>query len=101
MQQFSDDFLQRWEHIIADVTTTDVPIECIKKIVVKLTSKKQKTVNLAQMRKQGLDWKEIETVVSRILAELGDTVSNCEFVLDVAAVAQIVQPETDKILRKL
>ena len=38
--QFSDEFLERWEHIIDDVDITDVPLECIKKVVVKLYGKK-------------------------------------------------------------
>lgn len=101
MQQFSDDFIQRWEHILSEVTTTDIPIECIKKIVIKLQGKKQKTVNLSTLRRQGLDWDEIETVVTRTLTSYGDLVQNLEFVLDIAAIARIVQPETDKLLKKL
>jgi hypothetical protein len=34
--QLNDDFLDQWEHIIAGVNKTDVPLECIKKVVVKL-----------------------------------------------------------------
>lgn len=101
MQQFSDDFITQWEHILSDVTTTDIPIECIKKIVIRLEGKKQKTVNLSTLRKQGLDWDEIETVVSRTLTGFGDSVHNVEFVLDIAAIAELVQPETDKLLKKL
>ena len=55
MQPFSEDFLDRWEHIINEVNKTDVPIECIKKIVIKLESKKQKTINMNTLKKQGLD----------------------------------------------
>ena len=60
--QFSDEFLERWEHIIDDVDITDVPLECIKKVVVKLYGKKQRTINLDLLRRQGLDIEEIETV---------------------------------------
>ena len=99
--QFSDEFLERWEHIIDDVDITDVPLECIKKVVVKLYGKKQRTINLDLLRRQGLDFNEIETVMTRTLTELGDEVRDVDFILDVGAIATIVQPETDKLLKDL
>jgi hypothetical protein len=81
--QFSDEFLERWEHIIDDVDITDVPLECIKKVVVKLYGKKQRTINLDLLRRQGLDFNEIETVMTRTLTELGDAVRDVDFILDV------------------
>lgn len=101
MQPFSNDFLARWEHIIDEVNKTDVPIECIKKIVIKLADKKRKTINMHTLRKQGLDWNEIEVVVNRMLAGMGDTVYSVDFIVDAHAVAEIVQPETDKLLKSL
>ena len=101
MQQFSEDFLDRWEHIINEVNKTDVPIECIKKIVIKLESKKQKTINMNTLKKQGLDWDEIEVVVNRTLASFGDDVYSVDFIVDAGAVAELIQPETDKLLKSL
>ena len=101
MQQFSDDFLERWEHIIDEVNKTDIPLECIKKIVVKLNGKRQKNINLRTLKKQGLDWEEIEIIVTRILTEFGDEVDNVDFIVDTVAVAEMAQPETDKLLTKL
>ena len=99
--QFSDEFLERWEHIIDDVDITDVPLECIKKVVVKLYGKKQRTINLDLLRRQGLDFNEIETVMTRTLTDLGEQVRDVDFILDVGAIATIVQPETDKLLKDL
>jgi hypothetical protein len=99
--QFSDEFLERWEHIIDDVDITDVPLECIKKVVIKLQGKRQRTINLSMLRRQGLDFEEIETVMTRTLTELGDAVRDVDFILDVGAIATIVQPETDKLLKDL
>ena len=97
--QFSDEFLERWEHIIDDVDITDVPLECIKKVVVKLHGKRQRTINLDLLRRQGLE--EIETVLTRTLTDLGEQVRDVDFILDVGAIATIVQPETDKLLKDL
>jgi hypothetical protein len=99
--QFSDEFLDKWEHIIEEVTKTEVPLECIKKVVIRLHGKKQRTVNLATLRKQGLDIDEIEVVLSRTLTEIGDQVRDIDFVVDAALVAEIAQPATDKLLNGL
>ncbi len=99
--QFSDEFLLKWEHIIAEVTKTEVPLECIKKVVIKLHGKKQKTINLSTLKRQGLDIEEVEIILSRTLSELGDEVRDIDFVVDVTEVAKIVQPETDKLLKDL
>jgi hypothetical protein len=98
---FSDEFIQQWEHIIEEVNKTEVPLECIKKVVIKLGDRKQKTINLAALRRQGLDLEEVETVLTRILTELGDTVRDINFVVDVSEVAKLVQPETDKLLKDI
>mgnify|MGYP000107915932 CR=1 FL=1 len=99
--QSSDEFLAQWEHIVNEVNKTEVPLECIKKVIIKLHGKKQRTINLQTLKRQGLDSDEIEIVVSRALTELGDTVHDVDFVVDVAEVAKLIQPETDKLLNGL
>jgi len=98
---FSDEFIQQWEHIIEQVNKTEVPLECIKKVVIRLYDRRQKTINLAALRRQGLDLEEVETILTRTLTELGDTVRDIDFVVDVSEVAKLVQPETDKLLKDL
>ena len=98
---FSDGFLSKWEHIINDVDVTEVPLECIKKIIVKLHNNRRRTVNLQRLRQQGLNYDEIEVVLERTLSELGEAVRDVEFMVDVEAVAAIVQNETDKLLNGL
>ena len=98
---FSDEFIQQWEHIIEQVNKTEVPLECIKKVVIRLGDRRQKTINLAALRRQGLDLEEVETILTRTLTELGDTVRDVDFVVDVTEVAKLVQPETDKLLKDL
>jgi hypothetical protein len=98
---FSEEFLAMWEHIIDEVQKTEVPLECIKKVVIKLHGKKQKTINLQTLRRQGLDNEELEVLLTRTLNELDDQVRDIEFMVDISAVAQLVQPETDKLLTNL
>lgn len=98
---FSDEFLDKWEHLIKEAPKTEVPLECLKKIIIKLYSKRQRTVNLNMLRRQGLDIEEIEVVLTRTLLELDGQVRDIEFVVDTALVAELVQPETDKLLKNL
>lgn len=98
---FSDEFLDKWEHLIKEVPKTEVPLECLKKIIIKLYSRKQRTINLDVLRKQGLDIDEIEVVLTRTLLELDGQVRDIEFVVDAALVAELIQPQTDQLLKNL
>lgn len=101
MQQFSDEFIKKWEDILNEVTTTEIPLECIKKVVIKLRNRSQKTINLSTLKRQGLEWEEIKIVVSRALNETGNNLRDVEFIVDLGAVAEMVQPETDRLLNKI
>ena len=95
------DPLDQWELIINEVNKTDVPLECIKKIVLKLTGNKQRTINIHTLVKQGLALDEIEMLVTRTFQELDADIKDVDFVVDIKSVAALVQPETDKILGRL
>ena len=97
----SPDFIEKWEHILEDVEKNKIPVEFIKKLVVKLQGKKQHTINIEKFLTQGLDPDQIEEIVSRKLQELDDMVVGVEFILNVQNIADAVQPETDKLLTKL
>ena len=99
--QVSDDFLDQWEHIIDGVNKTDVPLECIKKVVIKLAGNRQKTINLHLMLKQCLALEEIETMLTRYFQEHDHEIRDVDFVVDIKSVASLVQPETDKLLGKI
>lgn len=95
------DYIRKWEHILEDVEKSKVPVQFIKKIVVKMIGKKQHTVNIQTLLKQGLDPEEIEEVITRKLNELDPYITSFEFVLNVESIAETVQPETDRLLNKL
>jgi hypothetical protein len=99
--QLSDEFIEKWDHIISGVDKTEVPLECINKIVIRLQGGRQKTINLAKLKRDGFDLEEIESYLTRNLVELGDLVRDIDFLVDVNAVARMVQPETDKLLKDL
>jgi len=96
-----DIILNQWETIVTEANKTDVPLECIKKIIIKLTNGRQRSINLHSLSKQGLEFQEIEAMVTRTFNELDNDIRDVDFVIDIKSVVALVQPETDKILGKI
>jgi hypothetical protein len=94
----NDDFLAGWEDIVNAVDKDHCPITCVKKVVFR-TRQGQKTINLRNLRRQGIDDDSIEQAVSSFIEDNEKIIKSMELVLDVEAVAEIVQPETDKLLK--
>ena len=97
----SPDLFERWEHLIQDVSKEKIPVEFIKKLVLKLRGRKQRTINVQLLLEQGLDADEIEEAISSKLEEYDDEMIGIEFILDIKSIAETVQPETDNLLRGL
>jgi len=97
----SPDFIKKWEHILEDVEKQKIPVEFIKKLIIKLHGKRQQTINIAKLLNQGLIPEQVEDAVSRKLNEMDAEIIGVEFILNVENVAKVVQPETDKLLGKL
>jgi hypothetical protein len=97
----SPEFIQKWERLLDGVDKQHVPVDFIKKIVLKLEGKRQKTINIERLLDQGVEPDEIEDAISRQLMKLADEVVGIEFTLNVKSIADAVQPETDNLLRGL
>ena len=97
----SPEFIKQWEHILADIEKQKIPVEFIKKLVIKLVGKKQQTINIKRLLEQGLEPYQVEEILSRKLLEYDDNIVSVEFVLNIESIAETVQPETDKLLSKL
>lgn len=99
--QLTSDFLRRWEEIVEQVDKDHIPIDCVKKIIFKMQDRKQKTVNLKKLKSQGLDAEMIEVLVENFIRDNEEAIAAMEFIVDIEAVAEILQPETDKLLSNL
>lgn len=97
----SPEFIEKWEKLLEDVDKQKVPVEFIKKLILKLRGKRQQTINIEKLIRQGLDPEEIEDVITGRLIELDELVIGIEFILNVETIADIVQPETDRLLNGL
>jgi Asp-tRNA(Asn)/Glu-tRNA(Gln) amidotransferase B subunit len=97
--KLDSDFLERWAAIVNDVEKQHCPVSCVKKIVFRFVDNKQKTINFKKLRAQGLDDRAIENAIADYIASHEPSIGSMELVLDIEAVASIVQPETDKLLK--
>lgn len=97
----SPEFMSKWERLLEGVDKQKIPVEFIKKLVIRLERKRQRTINIERLLKDGLDPDQIEDVVSKLLTDLDDEVTGIEFVLNVRSIAETVQPETDQLLKGL
>ena len=97
----SPEFIQKWENLLQDVDKQKVPIEFIKKIILRLQGKRQRTINIEKLLDQGLDPDHVEDIISRKIIDLDNEVIGIEFLLNVQSIADVVQPETDKLLNGL
>jgi Asp-tRNA(Asn)/Glu-tRNA(Gln) amidotransferase B subunit len=97
--QLDHDFLKRWEQIVNDVDKDHCPISCVKKVVFRTKDRRQRSINIRNLRKQGIDEDSIERAVGEFIEQNEDIITSMELVLDVEAVAEMVQPETDRLLK--
>lgn len=97
----NEELFAKWEHIINDVHKEKIPVEFIKKLIIKLSGRRQRTINVQLLLAQGLQPTEIEQAISAKLEEYDENMISIEFVLDIEGIAEIIQPETDNLLRKL
>ena len=101
MQRLSNEFLEKWERLVEDAEKKDIPIECIKRVVIRLTNGKRRYFNMSALRKQGLDLQELEYALNDKLKHYEPDIEGVEFFVDVETVADMVQPVTNEILSKL
>jgi hypothetical protein len=95
----SPELFQKWEHIVEEVDKVRIPVEFIKKLVIKLDGRRQRTINIKSLFKQGLDGDEIEVAIIRKLEEHDHEMVAIEFILDIEGIAETVQPKTDELLK--
>jgi hypothetical protein len=97
--KLDSDFLERWTEIVSNVEKKHCPVECVKKIIFRIADNRQKTINFKRLRDQGLNNEAIEIAVSTFILDNESTILSMQMILDIEAVAEIIQPKTDKLLK--
>ena len=65
--------IQDWERLLEDVEKHKIPVEFLQKLVLRLKSRKQKTINIEKFLRQGLDTETVEIIVGKLLEEYDGT----------------------------
>lgn len=94
------EFTNKWEQILQGIPRSKVPMYLIKKIVLRLPGKKQKTINIEKLMRQGIAPQTIEEIVNNQLQDYPDVeTADIEFNLEV--IAAEVEPTTELLLKSI
>lgn len=94
------EFIDKWEQVLQGIPRNKVPMYLIKKIKLRLPGKKQKTINIDKLIRQGISPETIEEIVNNQLREYPDVeTADIEFNLEV--IAAEVEPTTELLLKSI
>jgi ATP:corrinoid adenosyltransferase len=90
-----------WKDILKQVDKKEVPIQVLEKLNVNLKDGTIVVVDIKKLLAEGVDHEELEQHVNTRLEELDMYIENVDFFVDLEMVEKTVQPETDRLLKKL
>lgn len=100
-QKISVNAKQKWQDLIESIDKKEIPVEILQKILVTLIDSTQVTIDVQQFIKEGMEPIEVEEMLNQKFIDLDDYIANVDFFVDIDSVVDVIQPETDRILRGL
>jgi len=91
----------QWESILKSVEKKEIPIALLESVSVNLTDGTIVNINIKELLDEGNDPNELEEMIKVKLSALDHIISDIDFYISVKAVAKVVQPATDNILKNL
>jgi hypothetical protein len=91
----------KWEAILKSVEKNEIPITMLESINVNLTDGTNVKINIRELLHEGVDPDDLEKDIKSKLKTLDHIINDVDFYISVQAVAQIVQPATDELLKNL
>jgi thymidylate synthase (FAD) len=98
--QLKVELVDQWKALVGGVDKDYIPVAYVKKVLFKLKSGKRQSINLVKLRREGVDVEDIEHIISKKMTTLNNEIANMEFVIDIDAVAEHVQPLTNINIRE-
>ena len=95
---FSDDFYNRWEHLISTVEISEIPLRLIREVSVTFNNGDITIFDVAHMLQSGHDVEVIEDTLEDFLEEHDDEVDRVDFFMNLLALAEEVDAKTSKLL---
>ena len=91
----------QWEAILKSVEKKEVPIAMLESVSVNLTDGTTVNINIRELLDEGNDPDVLEKMLKAKLEALDNIILDMDFYISVKAVAQLVQPATDELLKNL
>lgn len=91
----------KWELILKSVEKKEIPIAMLESIRVNLNDGTTVKINVLELLSDGFDPDDLEKDIKQKLKALDHIINDIDFYISVKAVAQIVQPATDELLKNL
>lgn len=95
---FSEDFYERWEHLISSVEITNVPIRFIKEVVILFKNDDVTTFDVVDMIANNYRLQDIENHIEEFLDIHDNDIECVDFHINLTALADEVEPKTNKLL---
>ena len=91
----------QWEAILKSVEKKEIPITLLESVSVNLTDGTIVNINIRELLEEGNDPVELEKMLKIKLTTLDYIIEDIDFYISVKAVAKVVQPATDELLKNL
>ena len=91
----------QWEAILKSVEKKEIPITLLESVSVNLTDGTIVNINIRELLEEGNDPDELEKMLKIKLTALDYIIEDIDFYISVKAVAKVVQPATDELLKNL
>ena len=91
----------KWESILKSVEKKEIPITMLESIKINLADGTEVNINIKELLDEGLDPSDLEKEIKLKLRALDHIIDDIDFYISVKAVAKIVQPATDELLKHL
>lgn len=95
--------LDKWEMLIETIDKSDIPIEFVNNLNItfkeEVEGRVQLDVEVQKLRNHGWTDEDIEEIIQQVITENHNNIQSVYFFLDVEHVADVVQRQTDKILK--
>ena len=98
--KFSDEFYERWEHLISTVEISEVPMRFIREVCVKLETGETHSFDIGLMLERGYDAEQLEEIVQEYLDTHDNLIDVVDFHINLSAIAEEVEPKTQKLLEQ-
>lgn len=93
-----DERLSRWESILAEADISEIPMDFLKEISIKMNDDTLKVFDIEELLKFGLTIKEIENKVKDFMEDFDEDIDTIDFHINIEALADVVDNKTKGLL---